>query len=355
MAQSEGIARTPACHKQYVRSFLFSVKIDSPLARLHMLTKFVSVLALSLVIVQFLSTDAPDPLGALLLIVLAFFGLYLSGVLRWVFRSYLLVLFPSLIAMMITWVVFNPDPGRGVLARITLYNGQIPVGISLGLVVFIVFAVGWFIVRREVFYGLVGGLILASALTFLVGNPSITFARFSFFHPLTIILSEKNIALAISKALGYGAMIFVSLMLVMTSRDVEFTGAMIQLRIPYVASFFISTMLRSLSMALNDYSTIRQAQVARGVTLQKKNILQIIVDLAYIAVPLTATMLRRSREVGDAILLRGFSLQTKSPTEFHEVRPFTRADFLVLALCAFFVIAVLVFGLNITQLLGFVI
>ena len=45
-----------------------------------------------------------------------------------------------------------------------------------------------------------------------------------------------------------------------------------------------------------------------------------IADVAYMAVPLTATMLRRSSEVGDAALIRGFTMQSKDPTEFHEVR-----------------------------------
>lgn len=352
MAGSEDARVESQSHgKEFVRSFLFSVKIDSPLARLHVMTKLLAVLALSLVIVRFIRTDAPDPVGTILLIVLAFLGLYLSGVLRWVFRSYLLVVFPALLGMALTWVIFNPiAPGESVLLRIPVYSGIISLGISLGLVIFVVFAVGWYVVRERVFWGILGGLALAAVVTSLVGNPSLTFAGFSFFHPLAITISKSNLIVAITKALGYGPMIFVSLMLVMTSRDIEVTGTMMQLRIPYVANFFVATMLRSLSMALTDYSTIRQAQIARGISLKKRNMLQVIADLAYMAVPLTATMLRRSSEVGDAVLIRGFSMQTRNPTEFHEIRPFTLADWIVLGLCALFVIAVFVLGLNITQM-----
>lgn len=352
MASTPATARQPSHGRAYVRSFLFSVKIDSPLARLHVVTKLVLVLALSVVIVRFINTANPDPLGAILLALLATLALYLSGVMRWVFHSYLLVLFPALLGMALTWVIFNPDPGAGVLWRIPVYNGQITLGVSLGLALFLAFAVGWYVVRRGVFWGLVGGLALALAVTHLVGNPSLTFARFEFFHPLAIIVSQRNLAVAVTKALGYAAMIFVSLLLVMTTRDIELTGAMMQMRVPYVASFFVSTMLRSLSMALSDYSTIRQAQIARGVSLRKKNFLQIIADLAYMAVPLTATMLRRSSEVGDAVLIRGFSMQTRNPTEFHEVRRFTWVDGVVLGICALFVVIIFVFRLNITQLLG---
>jgi energy-coupling factor transporter transmembrane protein EcfT len=356
MAQSEDASgRAQSRGKDFVRSFLFSVKIESPLARLHVVTKLVVILALSVVIVQWIRTEAPDPLGTILMISLAFLGLHLAGVLRWVFHSYLLILFPSLFGMALTWVVFNPDPGAGVLVRIPVYSGQVSLGISLGLAVFLAFAIGWYVVRREVFWGIVGGLILGGLISSALNDPALVLARFSFLQPMEIIVSQKNLIIAITKALGYGAMIFVSLMLVMTSRDVEFTGAMMQARVPYVASFFISTMLRSLSMALSDYSTIRQAQIARGVGLKKKNFLQIIGDLAYIAVPLTATMLSRAREVGDAIQLRGFTMQTKNPTEFHETRPFIAADWIVLAVCFVFVAGVLGFGLNITRAAGWLI
>jgi energy-coupling factor transporter transmembrane protein EcfT len=104
-------------------------------------------------------------------------------------------------------------------------------------------------------------------------------------------------------------------------------------------------------MALTDYSTIRQAQHARGVSLAKRSLLRRITDLASTAVPLTATMLRRAREVSDAALIRGFSMRSKDPTEFHEVRPFGAADWIVVLLCTALVTIVLGFNLNLTKLL----
>ena len=105
---------------------------------------------------------------------------------------------------------------------------------------------------------------MSLVVTIVVGNPSLTFAEIQIGRPIVITISEQNVVVGITKALGYGAMMLVSLMLVMTSRDIEIIGAMRQCRVPYVASFFTATMLRSLSMALFDYSTIRQAQIARG-------------------------------------------------------------------------------------------
>ena len=353
MTQAEGAAPQAQIRgKKWVRSFLFSVKIDSPLARLHILSKLFAVLALSLVVVRFIRTDSPDPLGALAMILLALLALYLSGVLRWVFGSYLVIMFPGLLGMAFTWVVFNPSLGGNLLARIPIYSGVITLGLSLRLGIFLAFAIAWYVLRKELFWGIVGGIALAALVSSLVGNPAIKLAQFRFFHPLAITVSGQNLVVAVTKALGYGAMMLVSLMLVMTSRDIEIIGTMRQFRAPYVAAFFASTMLRSLSMALFDYTTIRQAQVARGIALKKKNVLRVVADLAYVAVPLTATMLRRSGEVGDAALIRGFQMKSKNPTEFHEIRPFATADWIVVGLCTLLLVAVVALNVNFSRLLG---
>jgi energy-coupling factor transporter transmembrane protein EcfT len=353
MSQIEATAPQGQAHsREWVRSFLFSVRIDSPLSKLHVASKLFAILALSLVVVQFINTDDPDPVGAVLMIVLAFLGLYLCGVLRWVFHSYVLVMFPGLFGMALVWIVFNSDPGSGVLARVSLYSGHFNLGISLGIVLFVAFAVGYYVIRKNIFWGIVGGIVLAVAVTRLFGNPSLTFTQLAIGRPFEIALSLKSIVVALTKTLGYAAMILVSLLLVMTTRDVELTGMMRQMRVNYVASFFVATMLRSLNLALNDYSTIRQAQIARGISLKKRTVFRVLSDLANMAVPLTATMLRRSTEVGDAALLRGFTMQSKNPTEFYEVRPFAAIDWVVIGVCLALVVFVVGLRVNITTLLG---
>lgn len=352
MTQSEAVVPgTQVRGKEWVRSFLFSVKIDSPLAQLHVLSKLYAIFLLSLVVVRFIATSNPDPVGTILMILLAILGLQLSGVLRWIFSSYLIIMFPGLFGMAFAWTVFNPSLGGNVIVAFPIYSGTITLGISLRLVIFLVFAVGWYIWRKGIFWGIVGGAVVALVVTTLLGNPSVVFAQIQVGQPISISISTQNLVVGVTKALGYGAMMLVSMMLVMTSRDIEIVGVMRQFRVPYVASFFTATMLRSLSMAIFDYSTIRQAQVARGISLKKKNIFRMIADVAAMAVPLTATMLRRSTEVGDAALIRGFAMNSKDPTEFHETRPFRVADWIVLVLCTGLAIAVLVFGINLTSLL----
>jgi energy-coupling factor transporter transmembrane protein EcfT len=278
--------------KQYVRTFLFSMQINSPLARLHVITKVVIILVTSTLIVRLMDARAPDPLGVGVLMVAGLLLLLLSGAGRWLFRSYLVVIFPMLSVLFITWVIFNRDPGTHVFLSLPITQ------------------------------------------------------------QVSLVASDANLLAALTKVLGYAAMVFVSLTLVMTTRDIEFVGAMQQLRIPYVAAFFLSLVLRTLSSAVMDYETIRQAQVARGVALQPRSLPGRLRDMAHMSVPLVATMIRRSTEVSDAVIARGFRLGGAAPTEYHEAQPLHAGDWVVLALQGLLLVAVFYPSANLTHWVG---
>jgi energy-coupling factor transporter transmembrane protein EcfT len=278
--------------KQYVRTFLFSMQINSPLARLHVITKVVIILVTSTLIVRLMDARDPDPVGVGVLMAASLSLLLLSGAGRWLFRSYLVVIFPMLSVLFITWVIFNRDPGTHVFLTLPI-------------------------------------------------TPQVS-----------LVVSNANLLTASTKVLGYAAMVFASLMLVMTTRDIEFVGAMQQLRVPYVAAFFLTLVLRTLSSSVMDYETIRQAQLARGIALQPRSIPSRIRDIAHMSVPLVATMLRRSTEVSDAVIARGFRLGGAAPTEYHEAQPLRAGDWVVLALQGLLLIAVFYPSANLSHWVG---
>jgi len=81
------------------------------------------VISLSLVLMGMISTARPDPLGCVLLVALALLLLWLSGVIRWLFRSYLVVIFPMLLSLFLSWIVLNPNPGTRILFSHQTYSG----------------------------------------------------------------------------------------------------------------------------------------------------------------------------------------------------------------------------------------
>ena len=340
--------------KEYVRTFLFSMKIDSPLAKMHIVSKVVSILLVSLIVVKLMDMQRPDPAGVVVLAGLGLFSLYLGGVIAWLFRSYLVVLFPMLGTLIVTWLVFNPDPGTRVFFQLPLYAGSVQLQLSVGLVVFVAAPLIYFRFTRRIFWGLVAGTALVILLNRVDLNPSLRLAEFRLFQPISLVISDKNVVVAVTKVFGYATMVFGSLTLVMTTRDAEVAGTLRQTRIPYAVSFFASVMLRSLSMAVLDYGTIRQAQVARGVDLQDKSIFAKLMDLARISVPLIVTMIRRSTEVADAVMARGMTSLSANPVTFRETRPLNTFDVLVMLLFVALTVVVYGFSFNLTHLLGVV-
>ncbi len=343
--------RAPGRGQKWVRTFLFSMRIDSPLAGLHVITKFVLVLGVSLVLMGMISTARPDPLGCILLMCLAFVLLWLTGVIRWLFRSYLVVIFPMLLSLFFGWVVFNPNPGTRILFSRQTYSGVINVGVSVAMIVFVGIIVGYYVFTKQLYWGILSAVVAAVVISQTPLNLSWTFASFPFFQPLALIISDTTVYVAGTKVLGYGAMVLMTFLLVLTTRDVEVVGALRKIpRMPYVICQFSSLMLRSLNIAMIDFSTVRQAQVARGVNVQSKNVVAKIRDMAYLTVPLIANMMRRSTEISDALSARGYEMGS-TPAVYREVKPFHAIDYVLIIGTTVLVVGVMAVGLNITDVL----
>jgi len=217
------------------------------------------------------------------------------------------------------------------------------------MIVFVGIIVGYYVFTKQLYWGILGAVVAALVISQTPLNLSWTFASFPFYQPLTLIISDATVYVAATKVLGYGAMVLMTFLLVLTTRDVEVVGALRKIpRMPYVICQFSSLMLRSLNIAMIDFSTVRQAQVARGVNVQKKNIVAKIRDMAYLTVPLIANMMRRSTEIADALTARGYEMDSK-PTIYREVKPFHAVDYVLIIGTTVLVVGVLAAGLNITE------
>ncbi len=336
--------------RKWVRTFLFSMPIDSPLGGLHAITKFVMVLGVSFSLLRMFSASRPDPVGCIILLGLAVMLLWLGGVIKWLFRSFLVMMYPMLLSLFLVWIAFNPSPGNRILFSRQMYSGVITVGISVGLTVLVGIVLGYYFYTKRLLWGIVGGLAAAFVISHTGLNFTWTLASIPFGEPLTLVVSDWTLYVAVTKVLGYSAMVLLTFLLILTTRDMEMIGALRRLpRMPYAVCLFCSLGLRSLSMAVIDFSTIRQAQVARGSNVRKKNFLAKVKDVADLSVPLIATMMRRSTEISDALSVRGYEMGS-SPTTYREVRPLRSVDwFLILGTLAL-VVAVLVVGLNTTEI-----
>ncbi|HEY6410734.1 MAG TPA: energy-coupling factor transporter transmembrane component T, partial [Ktedonobacteraceae bacterium] len=321
--------------RRYVRSFLFSRYVNAPFARVHLIARTILVLCLSGALLRTISTSQPDIVGAGICWSGALLILVFSGVPPRIARLYLLLTLPTLLALLITWIVFNPVAGNVTLLQLPIYAGQLVIGLAVWQAVLIVIVAAYFLWTRKLFLGVIVGIAVTFVLAHWLPLPEWRVTQVAFFHPLTLLVSDQGLLVAVTKMIGYSGMIIATIALVTTARDVELIGALRQLRCPQAVIFFLSTVFRSLDIALSDYETIRQGQLARAIAARPRSFIRSLRDVASMAVPLVAIMIRRSSEIGDALLARGYTLGRPAGqpmADFYERSPWRLIDWAALVL-----------------------
>ncbi len=351
LASSDAEARTS---KKYVCTFIFSMRTGTPIEKLHVITKFFMIVAMSILALYMfdipVSKGGPDIIGLTLLLLLVFILLAISRTTKYLVNSYLVLALPVLLGQFFWWLFFNWSlPGARTLFY--FWPGFLPIGVSTVVLVG-VFGLVYYKTRSVVlslapsillwWFTMMPGVVSFSSLFTWVRIPVGVVYSFS--------LPQWSATVAFSKALGFGVLIYTSFLFLLTTRDTEIGGALKQLRLSFRKSFFVMLMFRNLNTILMDYQNIRSAQIARAANVMRKNVFSRIIDLAYVSVPLVATMIRRSTEMGVALYARGFEA-SHGMTDYKETRRFSYVDFTIMAILSAFLIYEVILGHSITSLL----
>jgi energy-coupling factor transporter transmembrane protein EcfT len=340
--------------KTRVRTFLYSMRIGTPVERLHVITKVVLMLTLSTLALHMFNIPVerggPDLVGLalLLLIVVALLGA--ARVARYLVTSYLVLALPVLLGIFVWWLYFNRGlPGPRM--QLYLWPGYVPLGLSTAVLAAALAAL--YLRARSVPGPLAAALILwwlSLMPPALDESPMTSWARIPLGAAVAVDVPRWALVVAVAKVLGFAVMIYSTFLLLLTTRDAEVAGALRQLGVPYRASFYASLVFRNLDTVMADYTNIRNAQVARGAMVARRGPLARLADLARISVPLVASMIRRSVEMGIALYARGFYSATRI-TEYRERRPFTYVDWAVVALLAALAVFDVVLGYRFDSML----
>ncbi|MGA2682775.1 MAG: energy-coupling factor transporter transmembrane component T [Candidatus Bathyarchaeia archaeon] len=350
MANPDDNART---EKKYVRTFIFSMRTGTPVEKLHVITKVFMIVAFSILTLYMfdipVSQGGPDIIGLFLMMALTFILLAISRTAKYLVTSYLVLSIPVLLAQFFWWLFFSESlPG----AKMTFYlwPGFLPIGIST--VVLVVTFVLVYLKTRSIFVSLTPALLLwwftvmPSVLSY---SPLATWFKFPLGGAYSFSLPQWSAYVGFAKALGYGVLIYTSFLFLLTTRDAEIGGALRQLRVSFRKAFFVMLMFRNLNTILLDYESIRMAQVARASTVIRSGILSRMKDLAYVSIPLVATMIRRSTEMGVALYARGFEA-SKGMTDYKETKRLSSIDYMIMGILVAFLIYEVILGHSITAL-----
>jgi len=339
--------------KKFVRTFIFSMRIGTPVEKLHVITKIFMIFIFSVLTLYMfdipVSQGGPDVVGLFFLLFLTFILLAISRTAKYLVTSYLVLSIPVILTQFFWWLFFSgPLPG----ARMTFYlwPGFLPIGIST-LVLAGVFSVVYY-KARTVWLSLITALLLwwftIMPSTFSYSSLA-TWIRVPIGGTYSFSLPQWSAYVGFAKALGYAVLIYTSFLFLLTTRDVEIGGALRQLHLSFRKAFFIMLMFRNLNTLLIDYENIRMAQIARAANVTRKSILSRMMDLAYTSIPLVATMIRRSTEMGVALYARGFEA-SNSMTDYKETKQFSVVDFMIIAMLTIFLIYEVILGHSVTSL-----
>src|ERR1700730_722894 len=193
----EAVYLQPPPGERYVRSFVFSRRIDAPFARVHLLARDSLVLCLSSALLRTIDSAHPDLVSAALLWIFALLLFLGSGLNTRIARLYFLLTLPTLFSLFTTWFLFNPVPGHVILLQRPVYSGYVPLGLALWEVLWIVIVGGYFLWTRKVFRGIVIATLVTFVLTRLFALPEWIVTQVPFFHSLTIFVSDRTLLVAI--------------------------------------------------------------------------------------------------------------------------------------------------------------
>jgi energy-coupling factor transporter transmembrane protein EcfT len=350
LANPDDKART---EKKYVRTFIFSMRTGTPVEKLHVMTKVFMIVAFSILTLYMfdipVSQGGPDIIGLFFLMALTFILLAISRTAKYLVTSYLVLSIPVLLAQFFWWLFFS-ESLPGAKMKFYLWPGFLPIGIST--VVLVVTFVLVYLKTRSIFVSLTPALLLwwftvmPSVLSY---SPLATWLKFPVGASYAFFLPKWSAYVGFAKALGYGVLIYTSFLFLLTTRDVEIGGALRQLRVSFRKAFFVMLMFRNLNTILLDYESIKMAQVARASSVIRSGILSRMKDLAYLSIPLVATMIRRSTEMGVALYARGFEA-SKGMTDYKETKRLSSVDYTIMAILVAFLIYEVILGHSITAL-----
>ncbi|OBZ08400.1 hypothetical protein A8L34_24130 [Bacillus sp. FJAT-27264] len=139
-------------------------------------------------------------------------------------------------------------------------------------------------------------------------------------------------------ALKYAVVIPMALLFLLTTDPSEFAASLNRIGVNYRIAYSVSLALRYIPDIQRDYENISFSAQARGIdTSRKEKLLTRLKNIGSILFPLILTSVERIDKISTAMELRGFGRGSKRT--WYSLRPFTKSDYIVLALIILVAIA----------------
>ncbi len=194
-------------------------------------------------------------------------------------------------------------------------------------------------------------IFLALIPLFLIGRIFtqwlITLRSLTFLAILIIVLDTLFISFNLGVAMSIRLFVLVSAfsLFFLTVHPDDLSQSLIQMKVPFSIAFALSLAVRFVPTLALEAETIREAQMVRGLELQKGNIIRKIKNFIPIIIPLIILSIQRAMVIAESLESRGFGAQ-KQRTYLYPLKMKLK-DYLTIIITTFifgFLIAIIVTG-----------
>ena len=167
-------------------------------------------------------------------------------------------------------------------------------------------------------------IVLDSFFSKASSGPVYFSAQIGFLHPEVTL---AGMILAIAMGFRLLTLAGISFLFIMTTSHDDFIRSLKNMRVPPTLSFSLGYALRSTTSLTEDTRQIMDAQRSRGLELDRGNAIKNRNKLAALFIPVTVSLLKRSKNTADAMQARGFRQST--PHSCYKSQRFSRPDALM--------------------------
>lgn len=177
-------------------------------------------------------------------------------------------------------------------------------------------------------------IVLDSLFSKVTGGQVYFSGQVFFLHPE---VTTAGIIFAVSMGLRLLTLAGISFLFIMTTSPDDLVRSLRTMRVPVAVTFPLGFALRSMTALAEDTRQIIDAQRSRALELDRGNLIKNRDKLAALFVPVTVSLLKRSKHTADAMQARGFSMEAH-PSCYRPMR-FGRPDLVMVIALAGLVIA----------------
>ncbi len=182
----------------------------------------------------------------------------------------------------------------------------------------------------------------------IVGQWLSTIKSLTFLAIFIIIIDTLFISFNLGVAMSIRLFVLISAFSIffLTVHPDDLSQGLIQMKMPFSIAFALSLAVRFVPTLANEAQNIREAQMVRGLELQKGNMIKKVKNFIPIIIPLIILSIQRAMIVAESLESRGFGAQ-KHRTYLYPLKMQIR-DYLIIILLTgllIFIIIVVVLGL----------